>query len=80
MARSQSRSVKNQIRGLALTRKTGEQITIYTSDGPITIQVVRTDPKCVRLKVAAAPSVRIVRSELDVQGTTETPPVESDYD
>lgn len=77
---ARSRSVKHQIRGLALTRKPGEQITIYTSDGPITIQVVRTEIKCVRLKVAAAPHVRIFRSELDVCNTTETPPIESDYD
>jgi carbon storage regulator CsrA len=77
---ARSRSVKDQIRGLALTRKAGEQITIYTSDGPITIQVVRTDKNCVRLKVAAAPSVKIFRSELDVQGTPETSSIESDYD
>ena len=77
---ARSRSVKNQIRGLALTRKTGEQITIYTSDGPITIQVVQIDPKRVRLKVAAAPSVKIYRSELDVQNPETTPPIESDYD
>jgi len=77
---ARSRSVKHQIRGLALTRKAGEQITIYTSDGPIEIQVVRTEKNCVRLKVAAAPSVKIFRSELDVCNTTETPPIESDYD
>jgi carbon storage regulator CsrA len=63
-----------------LTRKAGEQITIYTSDGPIAIQVVRTDKNCVRFKVAAAPSVKIFRSELDVQDPETTPPLESDYD
>lgn len=77
---ARSRSVKHQIRGLALTRKMGEQITIYTSDGPITIQVVRTDKNCVRLKVAAAPSVKIFRSELDVCSPETAPSIESDYD
>jgi carbon storage regulator CsrA len=77
---ARSRSVKHQIRGLALTRKAGEQITIYTSDGPIEIQVVRTEKNCVRLKVAAAPSVKIFRSELDVCSPETSPPLEPDYD
>lgn len=77
---ARSRSVKNQIRGLALTRKTGEQVTIYTSDGPIQIQVVRTDSNCARLKVAAAPHVKIYRSELDVCSAEASPSLESDYD
>lgn len=72
--------VKDQIRGLALARNLGERITIHTSDGPIEIQVTRINPHSVKLKIAAAPFVRIARSELDVQGTTETPPIESDYD
>ena len=77
---ARGRSVKHQIRGLALTRKPGEQITIYTSDGPITIQVVRTEIKCVRLKVAAAPHVRIFRSELDVCSPETASSNESDHD
>ena len=77
MARSQS---KAKIRGLSLTRKPGEQITIYTTDGPITVQIGETRGHNTRIKIDAPPSIKIYRSELDVHSPEATASDESDYD
>jgi len=78
MARSQKS--KTKIRGLSLTRKPGEQITIYTTDGPITVQIGETRGHNTRIKIDAPPTVKIFRSELDVLSPKATASDESDYD
>ena len=77
MARSQS---KAKIRGLSLTRRPGEQITIYTTDGPVIVQIGETRGHNTRIKIDAPSTVKIYRSELDVLSPKATASDESDYD
>ena len=77
MARSQG---KAKIRGLSLTRRPGEQITIYTTDGPITVQIGETRGHNTRIKIDAPPTVKIFRSELDVHNPKAAASLESDFD
>lgn len=49
------------MRGLIITRRPGESITI---DGPATIEVVQRSATRLKLRIEAAKGVRILRSEL----------------
>lgn len=49
---------------LAINRKDGERVVLYTADGPIEIAAWRSRDGKTRLGIEAPPSVRILRKEL----------------
>ncbi len=49
---------------LKLTRREGESITLFTSDGPIEVWVSSIEGRQTRVGIDAPQSVNIVRSEL----------------
>ena len=49
---------------LVLTRNPSQKITIFTSDGPIEVQVCKIGRHSVRVGVIAPLEVRVLRSEL----------------
>ena len=54
---------------LVLSRRTCERIIIETSDGPIVVEVIATQSRCVRLGIDAPRHVTIRREELDQRDT-----------
>jgi sRNA-binding carbon storage regulator CsrA len=69
--RSEAREAEN-MRGLIITRRPGESITI---DGPATIEVVQRSATRLKLRIEAAKGVRILRSELaPAERMDPTPP------
>ena len=50
---------------LVLSRKTGEQITVSDGTTTITVQLMRTGVKSVRLGIAAPEDFQIMRTELE---------------
>ncbi|ADG67963.1 carbon storage regulator [Planctopirus limnophila DSM 3776] len=59
---------------LVLSRKKTEAITLYTSDGPITVRVVRGEQ--VRLGIEAPRHIRICREEIEPHNeNTEPAPI-----
>ena len=49
---------------LALTRKTGESITLETDSGPIVIHITKTNSTRVTVAIDAPRDVNIIRTEL----------------
>lgn len=51
-------------KGLCVSRKLDESITVITSDGIITITVIQASRSYARLRVSAPEEITILRSEL----------------
>lgn len=57
---------------LGLSRRKGQEIRLYTSDGVITLKQLLIKPNVSRLGIDAPANVRIIRAEVDDQAAPAT--------